>query len=51
MPTTRGPRQQVQIPADLHARFHALCEANGVNSATLLYGWLIAAARIAVESG
>jgi hypothetical protein len=37
----------VQLPAPLHARFHELCEANGVNSATLLYGWLITAARFA----
>lgn len=42
----RGPRQRVLLPVALNARFAAHCEANGVNGATLLYGWLVAAARI-----
>ena len=45
----RAPRRQVHLPADLHAPFAALCEANGVTAAALLYSWLIAAARAAAH--
>lgn len=48
-PPPRGARKQVQLPIALHREFTALCEANGVTSATLLYAWLISAARVAAQ--
>lgn len=48
-PPPRGARQQVQLPRDLHTRFAALCERNGVTAATLLYGWYTTAAHAAAH--